>query len=83
MEGKLRRGMIRMAVYFFIIIILFYFFIFIIFFIQDIYYYNHKELLKKKIITKFKTTAITDILTIIYISQLYTLQPQNSRAIAE
>ena len=40
------------------------------FLIQDIYYFNYKELIKKKLITIFKTTAITDILTIIYISQL-------------
>ena len=45
--------------------------------------YSRHLLLKKKLITIFKTTAMTDILTIIYISQLYTLQPKNSRAIAE
>ena len=61
------------------------------FFFQDIRYADYKELIiKKKLITKPQTTVITEgekkgkvLYTIIYSSQLYTLQSKHSRAMAE
>ena len=57
--------------------------IFFIFCTQDIYYFNYKERIKKKLITNILNNR-NNRHTYNYLHiQLYTLQPKNSRAIAE